>query len=102
MKIPKSFDVLGHRINVLLTPHLRVTEGNLGEADYVRNIISLQNSTSEFQMSRDTIEHTYLHEMVHFILYYMGNELYEDEQFVDMFSGLLHQALKSQQGEHKV
>lgn len=41
-----------------------------------------------------SMEHAYLHELTHAMLLAMGRQkLYEDEIFVDLLSGLLHQAL---------
>ena len=41
-----------------------------------------------------TMEHVFLHELMHAILYCMGRDkLYRDEPFVDVVAGLLQQAL---------
>ena len=48
---------------------------------------------------RSMLEATYLHELVHAVLSCMGDtELYANEPFIDMFSGLLHQALVTGEG----
>ncbi len=40
------------------------------------------------------LEGTFCHELVHIMLYFAGeHELRNNEKFVDVFSGLLHQAL---------
>jgi hypothetical protein len=40
-------------------------------------------------------EQAFLHELIHAVLYCMGNPMYDDEAFVDTMSGLIHQALTS-------
>ena len=48
---------------------------------------------------KDRLESVFYHELVHAILATMGqNELYADERFVEVFSGLLHQAVTSMKG----
>jgi predicted SprT family Zn-dependent metalloprotease len=102
IQIPKQFNLLGHTIKVNVTPNFRLIDGNLGEANYSEGSINLQGNTKEFPVSKEMLEHTYLHEVIHFVLYFMGNEeLREDEGFVDLFAGLLHQALQTQKGEWK-
>lgn len=36
----------------------------------------------------------FLHELTHAVLWTIGHELYNDEQFVNSFANLLHQALE--------
>lgn len=44
--------------------------------------------------TQQAMEHAYLHELTHAMLLAMGRQkLYEDEIFVDLLSGFLHQAL---------
>lgn len=44
----------------------------------------------------DSMKQTYLHELLHYILFILGyNKLNNDEQFVDSVSHLLYQAIKS-------
>ena len=100
MNIPKSFQIMGHNIKINLNPSFRLVEGNLGVADYQTCTITLQKDTPEFPISRTALEHTYCHEMVHWILYSMGEEeLRENEKFVDLFGGFLHQILNTSKGD---
>ena len=48
---------------------------------------------------QETIEQAYIHEVVHWILFLMGSEKAEDEQFVDVFAHLLYQAMKTMEYE---
>lgn len=48
------------------------------------------------KQAKTMYEHTFLHELTHAVLHSMDHPLYEDEAFVDTFSGLLHQALTSE------
>ncbi len=89
-KLPKSFQLLGLTYTVHIVP----------QADWLHD-----DAIGVFLPERRRIEvldrvdeagriHVYLHELVHAILVAMGQDkLNEDEAFVDMFSGLLHQAL---------
>ena len=47
-----------------------------------------------------SIEHTFIHELVHMCLYHTEQyELGKNEGFVDAFAGLLHQALTTMEYE---
>ena len=94
IKIPKAFKLHGQTINVVQVNHIGSENGTLGEARLAKNEIAIQNNANGFSRNPTQIEQTFLHEVVHFILSHMGqNELCGEEQFVDGFSHLLHQAL---------
>jgi predicted SprT family Zn-dependent metalloprotease len=94
IQIPSSFNLHGQHIDVVLVEHIGSENGTLGEARLAKNEIALQTNANGFRRSNSQIEQTFLHELVHFILSHMGhNELCAEEQFVDGFSHLLHQAL---------
>lgn len=44
---------------------------------------------------RTETEHIYMHELTHCVLSLMSHALNDNEEFVNTFSGLLHQALTS-------
>ncbi len=69
--------------------------GCLGKAYYELNTIELQDiSCDGIELSSVKLLETFHHELVHFILYSMGEvELRNNEKFVATFSGLLHQSL---------
>ena len=51
----------------------------------------------------EQLEQTFYHELMHFILYYAGasyrgkdnSQMHRDEEFVDLCSNLLHQAMST-------
>lgn len=86
--IPKSYNLLGHKINVHIVPESRwKPKSCVGTFEPHRHRIMIRGSLDESLRG-----HTFYHEMVHSILSSMGHDLNEDENFVDMFAGLLHQA----------
>jgi hypothetical protein len=96
MKIPKSFRLLGRTIRVEFRDDLVQTRDNQGEAHYRKDKIYIQSSVEGFPRSKEQIEATFCHELVHFILSAMEEEkLGQDERFAALFGGLLHQALNS-------
>ena len=94
MKIPKSFKLFGHIIEVEMQEHLNDKTDCRGQTRYRENKIYLQVIDEKFY-SRPvtTLEQTFCHEMVHWILTVMQEKIEEDEKFVEVFSQLLHQAL---------
>jgi hypothetical protein len=60
-----------------------------GSCDHKTSRILVKN------LSQDVNTATFFHELVHAILNCMNHDLNNDETFVDVFGGLLHQALKS-------
>ena len=96
MKIPKQFELLGHTIKVKLTKDLVYTSDNVGEARMRDSDILLQDNAPGHPRQPFQLEHEFCHELVHHILGRMNEEeLNKNEAFVDLFGGLLHQALKS-------
>ena len=96
MKIPSKFKLFGQTINVLKNDSLAFANGTIGEAHIGKNKIVLQRSTKDYKMTKEQEEATYFHELTHMILFLMGKEmLAQDEEFVSIFSNLLHQAIVS-------
>jgi len=94
MRLPTSFRVLGHTFEVQWDPLLFATHEAYGMAHSDMNVVALAPDAPTHPLSRSVAEHTFCHELVHVILGAMGRkELNSDEQFVDTFGGLLHQAL---------
>lgn len=90
MKIPGSFYLMGSRYSVKIVPAKvwPFADDEVGVFDPLSKTISLR------KQERSGLEHTYLHELTHAILHAMNRDkLYMDESFVDVSSGLLHQAL---------
>lgn len=104
MQIPKSLELAGFKIKVSKDPMLKSKHGAVGMVDYGSECISLQSDTPATPISRQSMEQTYLHELVHYIFYLAESDtddppLHNRECLVDRVSGLLHQALNSYKGE---
>ena len=104
--IPETFTVLGHDYKVIFDNELCHKNECLGMFDDKTNTIYLANKykTSKnrwLKYKDDIIEHTFYHELVHCILFNMGElKLYENERFVDSFGGILHQIMLTQNGKN--
>ena len=95
--IPAKYKLLGHTISVRIVPESRwKAKDCVGTYEPHRHRILIRGSATP-----SLREHTYVHELVHSILGAMGHRLNEDEEFVDMFAGLLHQALTTSEGGRK-
>jgi hypothetical protein len=91
MKIPKRFTLLGCPYVVRVVP---VSEWSMD--DCVGIFLPQSREIRLRQDKRQALEHAFLHELTHAVLLAMGREkLYGDEAFVDLLSGLFHQALTS-------
>ncbi|MAH50275.1 hypothetical protein CMI37_30925 [Candidatus Pacearchaeota archaeon] len=96
MNIPAKFNLMGQTIEVEYLKGLRVETDGVGEAAYGLNKIRIQENAEGNPRTREAIEETFCHELVHWILKMMEeNNLRIDERFVGIFSGLLHQALST-------
>ena len=94
MTIPATFKLMGRTWTVeqdsLQCEHQR----NMGLCQNNRNKILLLSKLEGEDMPKDEVEQTFFHELTHAVLFTMGKDkLNEDEKFVDVFAGLLHQAL---------
>lgn len=91
MKLPKSFTLGGTTWKVSHTSHI---PDAFGETHLATSTVLL-NSNKD--ISKDALEHTFCHELVHCILFAMGKGQKEphDEEFVDLFGTFLHQYLKT-------
>ena len=68
----------------------------VGRASFRRGEIHLQAHDNVYPRRPEMVEHTFLHELIHHILDTMGeSELRDNEKFVDILSGLLHQAFRT-------
>lgn len=98
LEIPVAFQIMGHKFEVNINNDHCVPENNLGVhyGDYNKIYLAGKSvKDGKYQQLPDSIiAQTFLHELTHAILSKMNkNELNKDEEFVDVFSGLLHQAL---------
>lgn len=96
MKIPKNLKLFGYEIEVKMDDKLKYEKDCFGIAEFHRNRIVLQSNNIEKLVPNVQIEKHFLHELIHFILYMMGEEtLTYNEKFVDLFARLLQQALET-------
>lgn len=99
--IPSEVNIYGQTIKTLID-NLRLSGDSLtGEADYLENVIRIASKWRNTDLSQCSIEQTYFHELVHMILTKSGwqDVLFSTkeakEHFVENFSALLHQVLKT-------
>ena len=91
--IPKSFQIMGHTIKVIVTNKL--DSDRVGEYDAKECTIRVRPQPKSMQ------DQTYFHELVHCILTHLSyDDQNSDEQFVDTFSQCLYQVLKTGKGSH--
>lgn len=103
MKIPASLKLMGQTIDVVFDDSIYRNQDYEGYASYRSNKIVLQTDGKQVALKPSQIEQTFLHELVHHISYHAGaavnhelkKSLHQNEEFVDLFSHLLHQALTS-------
>lgn len=90
--IPKTLQIGGLTITVEQKDIvLSDDEHVLGNADYKAQKINVSNiSKKEYK------EMVFFHELTHMVLHFMGeNEITQNEKFVDGFSTLMYQAIKT-------
>lgn len=106
MKIPTRFKLLGQTIHV--TWHERDfadASDRLAFASYRMNEIQM-NPTLLSTKTDEQREQTFMHELMHFVICYSGcaysgkaDYMHQDENFIDLSAGLLHQALTTMEYE---
>lgn len=100
MKIPKYFELMGTRIEVIEDADIMRDNDARGKADYRMECIRLAPDSPVCRMSRSQLEHTFLHEVIHWIFFKLNKRnLNDDEDLVDMIADLLHQVIESSRGE---
>jgi len=100
MNIPEKFELMGDTITVKFVNSLITEDDTVGQASYRMNEIRLQRNSDFTPRTAEQTRKTFLHELIHFILYKMKKpELNKDEDFVDVFANLLLQFEKTTKGE---
>jgi hypothetical protein len=100
MQIPKRFKLLGHTVEVGEELSRYYEKGSYGACSYEGHWIKLVPPSEHHPITRTSLEQTFLHELVHMILYNTEQAaLSDNEHFVDLFAGLLHQALTTMEYE---
>lgn len=92
MKIPEKIELMGMTIQTEYSDNLVAGSSNLGEAQYCLNKIILASNEN---VPRSVIEQTYIHELLHFILYFIAeDEINRNEALVSRLSNMLYQVVK--------
>lgn len=107
MKIPKRFKLLGRTIEVKEDPELLHERNWTGSANYTKGLINLQPINATYPATPEKRGQIFCHEFVHHIAYHAGaainhelsKQLHDNEEFVDLFGSLLHQALTTMEYE---
>lgn len=100
MQIPKRFKVLGHTVEVVDEPAGFYQKRRYGSCNYEEKQITLTPRSPSHPVTQSSIEHSFLHELVHMCIYHTEQgQLNENEGFIDAFAGLLHQALTTMEYE---
>lgn len=105
MQIPKRFKQFGQTIEVLRKICDPVENSDrLGFASYRLNEIHISPSDEKQPLKADQEEAIFCHELTHFLFFGAGLKngkmwLYRDEDAVEKFAGLLHQALTTMEFE---
>lgn len=100
LQIPKRFKLMGYTVEVVYDGSVCHRHDAYGVSRYRENQIVLQPEQKD-GFSPVNVEQTFCHELVHFISARAGaavnhelkEHLHRDEEFVDLFASLLHQAL---------
>lgn len=98
MNIPEQFQLAGQTVKVTYDKDLLGKEDMFGCFDPKQMVITV--NSPGIVISKERAEQAFFHELVHAILDEMGElKLSKNERFVDSFSTLLHQAIKTFQGQ---
>lgn len=103
MKIPESFQVLGHTVTVLKVPQSELIRMDLEEtpdsdSEVISGMYSHVTKTIylDVALEGDNLEQTFLHEKTHCILEHIGyDDLSCDERFVNLFAEVDFQVSKT-------
>jgi len=104
VKIPTRFKLLGQTIEVKFCFDSRFVEkdSSIGFASYRLNSIFIKPNSEAHPLTTEQIEEAFFHELMHFVTYYAGaaysgkhEYMHQDEGFIDMCAGLLHQAFST-------
>lgn len=100
MKIPSRFKLLGQTITITKREtDFADANDRCAFASYRMNEIQI-NPFMQLHKNKEQQEQSFLHELMHFIIYYSGvaykaktDYMHQDEEFIDLSANLLHQAL---------
>ena len=94
MKIPKKIKILGREIKIVFDKELANREDVSGSAHYRYEKIFIQPSVEGKPRSEDDIGITFVHELLHFIGFYIAEDKLSDEKLIKRLSEVLYQVLK--------
>lgn len=99
--VPTKFNILNHTIEIVYDSEYCHKNNCLGQYLFQENKIILADKYKTKKgwrkYKQEIIDHVFYHELTHCILYYMNHELWDNENFVDQFAGLLAQALEKKE-----
>lgn len=88
--IPLELEILGEKWKIVWSDSLLVEDGCFGLTEPNSNVITLQTVNTKTPESK--IIHTFVHEVIHAILFSMNqDDLSCNDSFVDLLSGLIQQ-----------
>jgi hypothetical protein len=93
MIIPKQFKLMAHTWTVVHVPGM-ITDPTDGET--CRGLCQFDSLTIRVNVAQapSMVMHTYLHEVMHAVLWSLGRKECDDENFVDSVAGALTQVLE--------
>ena len=84
MKIPKKFNLFGKTITVEWKDDLVDTDDVKGQAEFRFDKITLQRTCKAANRSKQDVEATFLHELVHWIFHVLNeHDLVKNEKLVE-------------------
>lgn len=98
MIIPKQFKLMAHTWTV---EHHNGMIVDPADGDTCRGLCQFDQLTIKVNVAQppSMVAHTYLHEVMHAVLWTLGNKLCDDEFFVDSVAGALVHAMESSSAE---
>lgn len=95
MIFPNSFEIFGQTFTVVLKKNLIKKHGALGRCNSEKGWIQIQDPEYT-DVSREVLEQTFFHELMHAILDSIGQEeLSANENLVDLMGSCMYQAIKT-------
>ena len=94
--IPRRFMLGGIWVDVEIVEDLTHKDNAFGQANFNDSRIRIQPNVLGTPRAVQDIERTFFHELTHFLFHMAGEYEYrDDEKRIDVFSRLLHQAMKT-------
>jgi len=97
--VPLAFKLSGKRYKVVEVDSMKTARGRsiMGQLDFDKRSVSIatHNASTGRKYDKGEIGNSFLHELVHAILFDMGHKLATDEGFVTNFADRLQEALET-------